>query len=203
MIWISRVGVVMVLVGLEVVGCSSSDKLLGSDGLPVSSGDVVTSATMPAALGEPCVASDENFRSFPGFSAKEVNIEDQATACESNICVINHFQGRTSCPYGQAAGAADCLVPDGSATVTAAVAPQLESRQANVASICSCRCDGDGPGPYCTCPDSMQCQHLVDDLHVGGSELAGSYCIPKGSQYDPQAATVDCVEPDCGPAHPN
>ena len=173
------------------------------------SGDLVvlqcSNVPAPAALGEPCVASDENFRSFPGFDVKEVNIEDRATTCQSNICVVNHFQGRASCPYGQAAGAANCLVPDGSATVTASVEPQLESRQANVASICSCQCDGEGPGPYCTCPDSMQCEHLVDDVGLDppGVNLAGSYCIPKGSQYDPKAVTVDCVEPNCGPAHPN
>ncbi len=159
-------------------------------------------APAPAALGEPCVASDEAVPTFAGYSEKEVNVENNAPQCETELCVVNHFRGRASCPYGQAAGAGQCFVPGGSVVVTAAVAPQLESRRANVASICSCHCDGDGPGPYCTCPDSMQCEHLIDDLHLGMDDLTGSYCIPKGSQYDEHAPNVDCVEPDCGPAEP-
>lgn len=158
----------------------------------------------PAAVGEPCIASDEWSPYFSGYSAAELNVDDRAPQCESNICLVNHFQGRASCPYGQAAGAGDCLLPDGSKPVKGKVSPQLEARQAAVASICSCRCDGDGPGPYCTCPESMQCEHLVDDLGLGTPELAGSYCIPKGSKYDAaQLSSPVCIAPNCGPAHPN
>lgn len=204
---IKKAGAALVLVGLITGGCGSSDKLLASDGSAVSGSPPPDASAMgvppPAALGEPCINSDEWVPSFPGFSKNEINIEDRAAQCETNICLLNHFQGRASCPYGQAQGTSGCLLPDNSRPVTVGVAPQLVSRQANVASICSCRCDGDGPGPYCTCPESMQCQRLIEDLHLGGSELAGSYCIPKGSQYDPKQPSEECVEPNCGPANPH
>ncbi|MES1172878.1 MAG: hypothetical protein ABUL62_01025 [Myxococcales bacterium] len=199
----------LVLVGGVLAGCGSSDKLLGSDGSTVMSGGSggAPEVTFPprAVLGAPCVPADEWVSDFRGFSVNEVNIDDRAPQCETNFCIVNHFQGRATCPYGQVADAGDCLVPDGSQPVTVSVDAQLVSRQANVAAVCSCRCDGDGPGPYCTCPESMQCEHLVDDLHLSNdSYLAGSYCIPKGSQYDSSMRDGPlCVAPNCGPAHPN
>jgi hypothetical protein len=45
--------------------------------------------------------------------------------------------------------------------------------------FCSCRCDGpDGTGPFCNCGKGFVCEHFLDDLGLGGSELAGSYCLP-------------------------
>ncbi|HEY0468002.1 MAG TPA: hypothetical protein VGC79_27570, partial [Polyangiaceae bacterium] len=131
----------------------------------------------------------------------EINIEDHSSACRSGLCLGNHFQGLVSCPYGQDAGAGDCLLPGSLQTVFVAVPPQLVERQAAVASICSCRCDGPGPGPFCTCPGSMQCEHLIDDVGIG-ADYAGSYCIPNGSAYEPSAPRTECVEPNCGVKHP-
>lgn len=153
-----------------------------------------------AALGEVCISDDEYKPTFLGYSARNVIIEDHAAMCESGICVKDHFQGRASCPYGQADGSGDCLVAGDVAHVTGPVAPQLQARQANVASICSCQCEGPGPGPYCTCPDNMQCEHLVDDLGFG-SPLVGSYCLPRGTQYDPQQDTALCSGSNCGARH--
>jgi hypothetical protein len=146
------------------------------------------------------VSNDEYFPSFPGYDANEVNLDDHAAMCSTNLCLTNHFQGRASCPYGQVAGSSDCLVEGSKVPVSGAVQPQLVARQTAVASICSCHCAGAGPGPYCTCPDSMQCEHLVDDLGIG--DFAGSYCIPKGSQYDPTGDMSVCSKPNCGDAHP-
>jgi hypothetical protein len=43
---------------------------------------------------------------------------------------------------------------------------------------CSCRCDGPaGTGPFCACAAGFSCQHQLDDLGLGGAELAGSYCV--------------------------
>jgi hypothetical protein len=43
---------------------------------------------------------------------------------------------------------------------------------------CSCRCDGPaGTGPFCACASGFVCEHQLDDLGLGGSELAGSYCV--------------------------
>ena len=155
----------------------------------------------PAALGEVCLAEEEYSASFRGFDVKEVAVHDHASMCTTGICLQNHFQGRASCPYGQTAGNGDCLVAGGYDSVTGSVKPQLLARQASAASICSCQCAGSGPGPYCTCPEQMQCEHLVDDLGLGQANLAGSYCIPKGTQYDRNGDTSVCETPDCGEAH--
>ena len=166
------------------------------------SGRIPPATSVRAALGDPCISDDEYFSGFRGYSANQVNIESGSPVCSTGICVINHFQGRVSCPYGQADGSADCLVRGSKVPVTGAVQPQLVARQAAQAAICSCQCDGDGPGPYCTCPESMQCEHLVDDLQLGMDDLAGSYCIPKGTQYDAKTDPTLCTDPNCGDAHP-
>ena len=166
---------------------------------------------LPRALGEVCsqeFESDPKFRldGFRGYDVDEVNIIDRTTVCSSSICVINHFQGLVNCPYGQAAGDGDCRPPGSDEVLAFKVKPQFEERQAAVAAICSCQCDGPGPGPFCTCPESMQCEHLIDDLGLplpaGQPNLAGSYCIPKGTAYDRDAPRTECVEPHCGAKHP-
>jgi len=155
-----------------------------------------------AAVGDPCISTDEYMATFRGYDVNEVNVETDASMCSSGICLMNHFQGRVSCPYGQAAGSSDCLVHGSDVPVSGAVQPQLVARQAAQAVICSCRCDGDGPGPYCTCPESMQCEHLVDDLHLSEPNLVGSYCIPKGTQYQAKSDPTLCTDSACGDAHP-
>jgi len=165
-------------------------------------GGIPATTSVRAQLGEPCVSDDEYFPGFAGYAAREINVETGATMCGTSVCLKNHFQGRASCPYGQAGGSTDCPVAGSKVPVSGAVQPQLAARPTSVASICSCQCAGEGPGPYCTCPDSMQCEHLVDDLGLGNSELAGSYCIAKGSQYDLAGDMSVCTEPNCGDAHP-
>jgi len=76
--------------------------------------------------------------------------------------------GSCQLSYGQDAGAGACRVPGTNEAVAVQVSPQLVKRQASLAATCSCRCAGGGPGPYCTCPESMQCDHLVDALKPAG-----------------------------------
>ena len=159
--------------------------------------DSAPAAAPRRELGEVC--SDGSARSV---NVDETNIYTQSPVCGSGVCVANHFQGLVSCPYGQIAGAGECFLPGSTEAISRAVTPQLVERQAAIASICSCQCAGSGPGPYCTCPESMQCEHLIDDLGVGGEALAGSYCIPKGSAFNPDAPRTECVEPNCGVKHP-
>jgi hypothetical protein len=117
-----------------------------------------------------------------------------------------------SCPYGQtaediAAGAPRCFVPGshGTVAVTEPIAPQVEERRARDTVICTCRCAGPGPGPFCRCPDSLECAHVIDDLKLSDPDLtAGSYCIPGGTTYDPNATFTDCDRTtlSCGDANP-
>jgi hypothetical protein len=52
-------------------------------------------------IGDPCVPEDEYQQSFNGFAETEVNVESKSFQCVTRVCIVNHFQGRVSCPYGQ------------------------------------------------------------------------------------------------------
>lgn len=165
-------------------------------------------ACQPGGVGDPCTPEDEYTPNFAGYNANEVNVESKSFQCETRVCLVNHFQGRVSCKYGQeAAGtatSANCYVP-GTAPVVGAVpttanipitqvvSPQAGNRTADKAVYCSCRCDGDDKNArYCKCPSGYACSHLVDDLHLGGGQLAGSYCVRDGTEYDAKNPGADC-----------
>lgn len=156
-------------------------------------------------VGDPCIPEDEYRPSFAGFSKDEVNIESRSFQCETRVCLVNNFQGRVSCPYGQESEG-KCRTPDGTAVITAAVKPQLQARRPDKAVYCSCRCDGpSNSAPYCECPDGFGCRELIDDIELGNAQLAGSYCVRNGTEIkDPRQDLVgdECeTEPDdCGPA---
>lgn len=165
-----------------------------------------------AALGEPCLPDDEYQHAFSSYGVNEVTIVLGTSECASNVCLVNHFQGRASCPYGQteAQTASDpqCFLPGSDVAVTVPVEPQLLERRADGAAICSCRCDGPGDGPFCTCGEGMECAPLVEPIGLPGDEqLAGSYCIPAGTAFDPTrppsaAAACSLHEMNCGDPHP-
>jgi hypothetical protein len=54
-------------------------------------------------IGDPCIPEDEYTDTFSGFAVTEVNTESRSFQCQSRLCLVNHFQGRVSCPYGQSA----------------------------------------------------------------------------------------------------
>ena len=145
----------------------------------------------PGALGTPCFPGSERRYDFRGFSVTEVGFEFGSPDCASNTCLINHFQGRVSCPYGQTAEQAAtspvCSRPGPDGQVTVAVDPQLLERRADEHAICSCRCAGSDPSEsYCDCPSDMECVALVPETGVPGEgAYVGKYCIPRGTRYDP------------------
>jgi hypothetical protein len=59
-------------------------------------------------IGDPCTPEQEYRPDFVGFNVNEVSVESKSFQCQTRLCLVNHFQGRVSCPYGQKA--------DGSAT---------------------------------------------------------------------------------------
>lgn len=163
-----------------------------------------------APLGAPCLLGDEYRQDFYGYAMTEANVETQSPACASGVCIANHFQGRVSCPYGQTPEEASdprCYIPGSDANVTVPVQAQLLERAAADHVICSCRCDGPGDGPFCACPGDMECAPLIHELGLPGDEsLAGSYCVRKGTAYDPQgtvqASTCDPALMNCGDPRP-
>jgi hypothetical protein len=176
----------------------------------------------PGGVGDPCIPEDEYRQEFSSFAVTEVNVESKSFQCVTRVCLVNHFQGRVSCPYGQteaavglidgtpaAAGtdkALRCRIPGTDGTlpvdqITVPVEPQLTQRLAEQAVYCSCRCAGPDPNArYCECPSGYSCEELVKELGFSkGSQLAGSYCVKSGTEFDPTkppTATEFCTVGD-------
>jgi hypothetical protein len=143
-------------------------------------------------------------KNFAGYELTEVSVESGGATCSPGVCLIAHFQGRVSCPYGQSdngtvdpvTGSNDidpALSPDQRCysartrldpanQVVVPVRPQYIGRSPDKAVYCSCRCDGPNPkGSYCDFPTGYVCEPLV---RSGGDPYEGSYCIKKGSELD-------------------
>lgn len=123
-----------------------------------------------SGVGDPCVPEDEYFTTFSGYSVSEVNIESRSFQCETRVCLVNHFQGRVSCPYGQIE---DPTLGDdnGRALCGPQYDPALEGNDArDSAYTCT------GGGSECASPD---CQ-------PGGSTWRSSCRVPDrdGSQLE-------------------
>ena len=149
-----------------------------------SSGCAGSSSSQAVGVGNRCTPSDERQVYFSGFEVTEAVVDVPADDCETNLCLINHFQGRTSCPYGQTEAAASsstpdefvCRVPGTAERVKVAVPKQLTQRRSIDTVYCSCQCAGRDPnGTYCACPAGFQCTRLA----VGEY----SYCIKSGTEY--------------------
>lgn len=153
-----------------------------------------------AGVGDPCIPEDEYRSDFGGYSKDEVNVESRSFQCETRVCLVNKFEGRVSCPYGQEAAGGDCKTPDGIG-IEVAVPAQLVSRRPSDAVYCSCRCSGpQANAPYCECPDGFSCADLIDDIGLGNKQLAGGYCVKNGS--NPKSSkdidTTRCTGTACG-----
>src|SRR5688572_3054311 len=179
-------------------------------------------------VGDPCTPEDEYLQDFSGFSLAEVNIESKSFQCVTRVCIVNHFQGRVSCPYGQEeadilsednpngkdpSDPARCRVPgtNGKNTVNGTnidqirvpVSAQIAARGADETVYCSCRCAGPDPNArYCECPSGFECAELVKEIGLGKEQLAGSYCVKAGTVYNPQRppdAALCSEDPDRPP----
>jgi len=175
-------------------------------------------------VGDPCTPEQEYDPSFLGFDEKEVNVESKSFQCRTRVCLVNHFRGRTSCPYGQSAdqtapsGAQPCKIPGTQDAVTgltnqndpasfrdsrrkSLVPAQCVDRNKDRAVYCSCRCadiNGERPGDqvFCDCPDGFTCEPLVTSIGKGNEGLTGSYCIKSGTAFNRDSA---CNQGDCDP----
>jgi hypothetical protein len=172
-------------------------------------------------IGDPCVPEDEYQQYFSGYEVTEVNIESKSFQCETRLCLVNHFNGRVSCPYGQSLREATgmdakaeeqlCHIPGTTSAATrikVEVQHQYDKRKAADTVYCSCRCAGaDSNARYCKCPTGFQCSPLLDAIKVLGSvELAGSYCIKNGTQYNTTSPDnglfCQVTDPNAAPPNP-
>ena len=72
-------------------------------GLAVSVFAVALSGTgcQSTGIGDPCTPEKEYDPTFAGFVEQEVSTEGESFQCQTRLCLVNHFQGRATCPYGQ------------------------------------------------------------------------------------------------------
>ena len=169
---------------------------------------VVSQGCNRGGVGDPCIPEQEFDTQFPGFDPGEVNVESKSFQCLTRLCLVNHFRGRVTCPYGQS-----CTTPGNTGNpVGVPVQPQCTDRTSADAVYCSCRCanaDGrtDDGANYCACPDEFQCTQLVAPIGTtfGNEGLTGAYCIKKGTEYEAASACELSCDPNvpdqsCPPA---
>jgi hypothetical protein len=130
-----------------------------------------------------------------GFDLKEANIESRSFQCRTRICLVNHFQGRVSCPTGQVApqSCADAPCPEG------------EVCNDDGALLTDCDpsdCGEPGADPN-NCNDP---EHGNLACHGGVCDEAGRFCpctdgsCPSG--YTCDAETHVCTIKVCAPRDP-
>ena len=165
-------------------------------------------------VGDPCTPEEEYRADFSGFSDTKAAVESGSFQCKTRLCLVNFFQGRTSCPYGQTEddiergpNAYRCRVPGTTDEwITVPVAPQLTGRRSDQTVYCSCRCQNaegrtDDGARYCACPTGYDCEKLFDAFGSTKQQVAGYYCIKHGTAYDPEALGSPCNRQagDCEP----
>ena len=162
-------------------------------------------------VGDPCTPEDEYTQMFANFSDEEVNVESKSFQCETRICLVNHFQGRVSCPYGQSemdlatlpgTSGGRCRIPGtlgdlDTDQILTPVLPQLVQRQAEKAVYCSCRCDGPDEGArYCECPSGYKCTELVrSSASAAASWRAHTACVTAPSTTRPGRPPATAIAP--------
>ena len=151
-------------------------------------------------VGEPCVPENEYDPTFSGYVVDSVVFESKSYQCRTRLCLVNHFRGRVTCPYGQdekgSSSAGTCKTPGDSASVTgevggpsgAKVEPQCLDRTADRAVYCSCRCANtqgktDDGAAYCSCPDGFECKQLEGTIGASNEGLTGGFCIKRDTAY--------------------
>jgi len=168
-------------------------------------------ATLPGCpdntgVGDPCTPEQEYDVRFTGFDIKQVIAESKSLQCKTRVCLVHHFRGRVSCPYGQSTAGGGCFIPGTQDNISgdpdlpeasrAVVATQCLDRRASNAVYCSCRCanangeTNDGAN-YCTCPDGFTCGQVYPPTGLGNEGLTGGYCVKAGTEYNTAAA--NCI----------
>lgn len=149
---------------------------------------LLPSACQSGGVGDPCIPEDEYDPNFAGFKVTQENIESRSFQCDTRICLANFFQGRVTCPLGQAqrqscAGPDDGSCPDGEeCTESAANAPECDDNAdcdtfsgGEGRGVCNaeggfCECGGDDrpcPSGFTCDEDKKQCVSYV--CHEPGS----------------------------------
>lgn len=148
-------------------------------------------ACKAGGVGDPCIPNDEFSADYPGATESGAQIEDRSFQCETRVCLVKHFRGRVTCPFGNTDGregnavssaaysgddADECIVPGTSTPVTVPVKSQCSERKGQV--YCSCRCDGkDSKAKYCECPEGYSCKEVTRSLDPTLVAPGDKYCV--------------------------
>ncbi len=169
----------------------------------------LAAACKAGGVGDPCIPNDEFSPTYPGATETGAQIEDRSFQCETRVCLVAHFRGRVTCPFGNKAGrggvdvfnyqnadANDCVVPGTNEIVSATVKPQCRDRKDDV--YCSCRCAGDDTAAkYCQCPGGYKCEEVTKSLDPTLVRPGDKYCI---KQQDNFKDGQNCVDDTCDQA---
>jgi hypothetical protein len=145
-------------------------------------------------VGDPCTPEQEYDPTFAGFSNQEVSTEGESFQCQTRLCLVNHFQGRVSCPYGQnqaggppgqtPSGYKATLVP-GSPATAGCVTPGLQTPVTGPLNSSNAPVDptaGMEVQPQCTertADKTVYCSCRCADLN--GTQNGGNFCnCPSG-----------------------
>jgi hypothetical protein len=175
-----------------------SDAGTSSDANPRDAASDAAGADASAVIGTSCMPAAEGSPTFDGFDYHEVGVSITSPS-GAPTCLVYHFQGLVTCPYGQSGtgqaptGASPCTTSSGQ-PVTGAVQPQCTNRRAAQTVVWSCRCanaqgatnDGDA---YCTCPTGTTCTQAVSSLGAAEDDYSGAYCIPDAALLGDAGAT--------------
>jgi len=142
-------------------------------------------------IGDPCTPEDEFQTNFSGFKVTQENIESRSFQCESRLCLVNHFQGRVSCPLGQppkevcTGTDGTCTNPDEKCVLAGEFAAECTKETA--ATDCAKYAGTCNAAGYCDCSSNDQCpENYVCD--VDGTHRCEQYvCHEKGNCQDPNA----------------
>ncbi len=147
--------------------------LLGLTALACESGGV----------GDPCTPEDEYQQGFNGYGITEVNIESKSFQCETRVCIVNHFQGRVSCPYGQK-------------DTDIGMYPATHDRRCRIPGTSGEHCiDADQNTVDCATPASQNIDEInvpVDPQRVSRNAQDTVYCSCRCKGPDPNARYCEC-----------
>jgi hypothetical protein len=111
---------------------------------------IVPVACQSGGVGDPCTPEDEYQPDFAGFELDLSNIESRSFQCTTRVCLVNHFQGRVSCPLGQDGTKLTACNPKATPTGCTGTGQQCVLSQVFAPSCGTC----DGTDPTCAtlCP---------------------------------------------------
>jgi hypothetical protein len=165
---------------------------------------VAGSGCSGGGVGDPCVPDQEYDPCFAGFQIGEVNVESKSFQCQTRLCLVNHFQGRVSCPYGQTAGSQalpQCEQETNGATGGAPIAPYYPASAYTGSGVTASTCSVPGASTLLNTPSekaTYQVQVGVEPQVFNRNTSNAVYCSCRcaNTEGNTNDGAVYCQCPD-------